>query len=268
VVLYKKGDDVLTGLDPNSVWYISHVDLTLRLILSLILGGSIGLEREWSNHPAGLRTHILVCLGSTTIMLLSMYGFSEFFINEPSLRGDPARLAAQVISGIGFLGAGAIMRTGSTVSGLTTAASIWVVAAIGLAVGAGFYYVSIVTVILVLFCLFVLNHWEKYLNRKRNRDEFTVKVLDDPECLSEVINCLVELKIQIRHIQIHRMSEEASDASGLISIGISLALRKDEEQMSSLLKTICGIPHVHAVDFQNSMKRNKSENQLASVSTS
>jgi putative Mg2+ transporter-C (MgtC) family protein len=266
-VLEEKGDIVLTDLDVNSIWYISHVDLTLRLILSLILGGSIGLEREWSNHPAGLRTHILVCLGSTTIMLLSMYGFSEFFINEPALRGDPARLAAQVISGIGFLGAGAIMRTGSTVSGLTTAASIWVVAAIGLAVGAGFYYVSLVTVILVLFCLFVLNHWEKYLNRKRIKDEFIVRVLDDPACLSDVLNRLVELKLQIRHIQIRRMSEEASDASGLIAIGISTSLHNDEEQMNSLLKTICGIPHVHTVDFQNNKKRSKNENQLTSVPT-
>ncbi|MGG1518686.1 MgtC/SapB family protein [Paenibacillus oryzisoli] len=235
-------------VNPDSVWYISHFDLTLRLVLSLLLGGCIGLEREWSNHAAGLRTHILVCLGSTTIMLLSIYGFSEFFISEPALRGDPARLAAQVISGIGFLGAGAIMRTGATVSGLTTAASIWVVAAIGLSVGAGFYYVSIVAVILVLFCLFVLNHWEKYLNRKRKQEEFTVRVPDDPRCLSEVVNRLVELDVQIRHIQVRRSPEDNGEDAGWLAIGIAMLLHRDSEQTANLLRTICGFPHVLAVE--------------------
>jgi putative Mg2+ transporter-C (MgtC) family protein len=254
--------------NPESIWYISHFDLTLRLILSLFLGGCIGLEREWSNHAAGLRTHILVCLGSTTIMLLSMYGFSEFFISEPTLRGDPARLAAQVVSGIGFLGAGAIMRTGSTVSGLTTAASIWVVAAIGLAVGAGFYYVSIVAVILVLFCLFVLNHWEKYLNHKRKQEDFTIRVRDDPSCLSEVINQLIALNIQIQHIQIRGMPDDETEVPSLLAIGISTSHHKDREQSSRLLKTICELPHVHVVEPHSYMihkKRNKHASKITSL---
>lgn len=120
------------------LWNISYVDLSLRIVISLLLGGLIGLEREWHNHAAGFRTHILVCVGSTMIMLLSIYGFGDFS-NEYNVRMDPARLAAQVVSGIGFLGAGAIIRNGSSISGLTTAASIWVVAAIGLCVGAGFF---------------------------------------------------------------------------------------------------------------------------------
>ncbi|MDR6553319.1 MgtC/SapB family protein [Paenibacillus qinlingensis] len=250
----------------DQIWYISHFDLTVRLVLSLFLGGCIGLEREWSNHAAGLRTHILVCLGSTTIMLLSMYGFSEFFINEPTLRGDPARLAAQVISGIGFLGAGAIMRTGSRVSGLTTAASIWVVAAIGLAVGAGFYYVSLVTVILVLFCLFVLNYWEKYWNRKRKHEELTVRVVDHPGCINEVIARLVELNIPIRQIQMDRASDEDGEASGLIAIGISLSAQQDEQHISSLLNMICGIPHVQAIEPHGlPIFKKRNESRLASV---
>lgn len=102
-----------------SVWEITHLELALRMILAVVLGGLIGIEREWSNHAAGFRTHILVCLGSATIMLLSSYGFSQF-VNEGSVRMDPARLAAQVISGIGFLGAGAILRNGNMIKGLTT----------------------------------------------------------------------------------------------------------------------------------------------------
>lgn len=118
-------------------WVIDQVHITIRLVLALFLGGLIGFEREVSSHAAGLRTHILVCVGSALVMLLSMYGFSAF-VNEVNVRLDPSRLAAQVISGIGFLGAGTIIFNGRSITGLTTAASLWVVAGIGLAVGAGF----------------------------------------------------------------------------------------------------------------------------------
>ena len=116
--------------------YIDERIITLRLIISLILGGLIGLERESRRQQAGLRTHILICVGSTLLMLLSIYipqTFSKFS------NGDPGRIAAQVITGIGFLGGGAIFKLGSNVRGLTTAASIWAVAAVGLTVGAGLY---------------------------------------------------------------------------------------------------------------------------------
>ncbi|WP_438435149.1 MgtC/SapB family protein [Gorillibacterium sp. sgz500922] len=140
-------------------WHIGTLDMTLRLALSLILGGIIGFEREMNRHAAGLRTNILVCMGSTLIMLLSMYGFSQF-VDETSVRLDPARLAAQVISGIGFLGAGTIMQKGMFVKGLTTAATLWVMAAIGLAVGAGFIYPAILTCGMVFISLRILNKIE------------------------------------------------------------------------------------------------------------
>jgi len=119
----------LSDIGLSDVWHIGYAEMTFRLVLALALGGLIGFEREWGGHPAGFRTHILVCLGSAVVMLLSEYGFSQFAA-EPNVQMDPARLAAQVISGIGFLGAGTILRTGFTISGLTTAASLWVVAAI------------------------------------------------------------------------------------------------------------------------------------------
>lgn len=124
------------------------------------MGGIIGWERELSNQSAGFRTHILVCVGSALIMLLSMYGFADYAY-EANVRMDPARLAAQVISGIGFLGAGTILRNGLSISGLTTAASLWVVAAIGLSVGAGFYLPSIIATSIVFTNLFILNRVEK-----------------------------------------------------------------------------------------------------------
>jgi|HigsolmetaAR203D_1030402.scaffolds.fasta_scaffold02249_9 Uncharacterized membrane protein len=184
----------------DNVWHISYFDLTVRMILAVLLGGIIGLEREWSNHAAGLRTHIMVCVGSASIMLLSIYGFSEF-VNELNVRVDPARLAAQVISGIGFLGAGAILRNGLTISGLTTASSIWVVAAIGLCVGAGFYYVSILVTILVFLVLQVLNRWEKKMKRTRTDNEMTVLVRNQPGILGKIAAELGEHGILITNVR-------------------------------------------------------------------
>lgn len=140
----------------NNPWIIDDSHIILRLLLSMLLGGFIGFERERSNHAAGLRTHIMVSLGSTLIMLLSIYGFVDF-IKEANVRVGPARLAAAVITGVGFLGAGTILFTGKAITGLTTAASIWVVAAIGLGVGAGFYFPSIAATVLVLLNLRVFN---------------------------------------------------------------------------------------------------------------
>jgi putative Mg2+ transporter-C (MgtC) family protein len=124
-------------------------EMALRLILACLLGGLIGYQREKSERPAGFRTHTLVCVGSCLIMLLSAYAFNDFY----SVNKDPARLAAQVISGMGFLGAGTIFRDGVTVQGLTTAACLWVVSAIGLSVGIGFYCTAIATTFIVYFVL-------------------------------------------------------------------------------------------------------------------
>lgn len=190
----------------NSIWYISHLDLTMRILAAAAMGGLIGFEREWSNHAAGLRTHILVCIGAAAIMLLSIYGFGEFAV-EPNVRMDPARLAAQVISGIGFLGAGAILRTGSTISGLTTAASIWVVAAIGLCVGAGFYYCAALATVMVFLSLFVLNKWERHLMRHRRNQEVIIKVLDRPGVMGRISTIFGEQGIQI--VTVKMKSEDA-----------------------------------------------------------
>ncbi|MCX7927938.1 MAG: MgtC/SapB family protein [Candidatus Omnitrophica bacterium] len=142
--------------------------VTVRLILSVILGGLIGLERQMQRRAAGLRTHILVSLGSCLIMLTSQY---VFVIYKDVTAIDPARIAAGIITGIGFLGAGAIIREKEEIKGLTTAASLWVVSGIGLAVGVGFYNASFITTILTLICLFILRKAEKRLLNKPNSKE-------------------------------------------------------------------------------------------------
>ncbi|MCA1024387.1 MgtC/SapB family protein [Halobacillus litoralis] len=144
--------------------YFFHEDILMfifRLFFALLLAGLIGFERELKNHSAGFRTHILVGVGACMMMLLSLYGFQTFMEEYDNVRFDPARIPSYVISGIGFLGAGTIIVNGITIRGLTTAASIWTVAGIGLVVGAGMYDVATVTTFFVLISLILLNKVEK-----------------------------------------------------------------------------------------------------------
>jgi putative Mg2+ transporter-C (MgtC) family protein len=144
---------------------ITDTQMLWRLLLAAVLGGIVGLERELHEKAAGFRTHILVCLGSCIVMITSMHIFE---IYKGIADVDPSRIAAQVVSGIGFLGAGTIIRSRTSVIGLTTAASLWSIAAVGLAIGSGLYLVAFFSVILILLCLLVLNKIEHLLvvNRK------------------------------------------------------------------------------------------------------
>jgi putative Mg2+ transporter-C (MgtC) family protein len=129
----------------------------LRLALAAALGGAVGLERELREREAGFRTHLLVALGSALFTIVSAYGFHSFLVAGTTVvRTDPTRIAAQIVTGIGFLGAGAIIRQGISVRGLTTAATLWVVAAIGLAVGAGYYSGGLIATAIVLLALWPL----------------------------------------------------------------------------------------------------------------
>lgn len=123
-----------------------HLESVLRILLACALGAAIGAQREWSGKPAGLRTLALISMGAALFTVVSEYGFSS---------GDPSRIAAGIVTGVGFLGAGAILHRHSGVEGLTTAASVWLAAAIGLAAGAGFYWISLIATALALIILFV-----------------------------------------------------------------------------------------------------------------
>ena len=180
--------------------YISEYEISLRLFLACVFGGIVGFQRERNGSPAGFRTHILVSLGAALIMVLSMYGFSEF----TSINKDPARLAAQVVSGIGFLGAGTILRDKTSIKGLTTAASLWVVSAIGLAIGAGFYFSSFVTTFLVFITL------ERSVELYFFRNSQSLKVVTvNGTCNVKQINRVLELhKIASQNISMTMLNEE------------------------------------------------------------
>lgn len=136
-----------------------QVDLTIRLVVALLIGAVIGLERELQRMPAGFRTHALVSLGSAIFTVISAYAFTG-----PG--SDPTRIAAQIVSGVGFLGGGAILHYGGTVRGLTTAASLWAVAGVGMAAGAGLYLVAVAGGVLVIVALEVFQRLERAAKRR------------------------------------------------------------------------------------------------------
>jgi len=141
----------------SSIPTLSGWHVLLRLVVAAGLGGAIGIEREIREREAGIRTHLLVSLGAGLFTIVSAYGFHEFLTSGASVvRADPTRIAAQIVTGIGFLGAGAIIREGLSVRGLTTAGSLWVVAAIGMAAGAGYYWPAVVATALTIFALWPL----------------------------------------------------------------------------------------------------------------
>lgn len=155
------------------------------LFVAALAGGVVGLEREATNRPAGLRTHVLVCVGSALIMKVSI-GMYQLVLATGVGNADPGRIAAQVVSGIGFLGAGTIMREGANIRGLTTAASLWVVSAMGLAVGAGLYLETFVAVVLVLLTLKTLSQVERRFISRGGYHSLVVHVTDTPGKLGEL----------------------------------------------------------------------------------
>lgn len=191
----KPGDTI--SLNKEFGIMIGEMEIIKRLILAAILGGLIGVEREINNRPAGLRTHVLVTLGSTLVMLVSIDGL--YMLSNGNMVSDPYRLAAQVVSGIGFLGAGTIMRTGNTIKGLTTAASLWVCAGIGLAIGTGYYLGGIVTSAIVLITLTSLGFYENKMLGKRYKT-FEIIGTDRPGLIGEIGTLFGKRYISIKDI--------------------------------------------------------------------
>ena len=186
-------------------------EMVIRLILAAVLGGIVGMERGSGDRPAGFRTHILVCAGSALIMLVSMYGFEGFDkipFEYPKNR-DSARIAAQVVSGIGFLGAGTILHEGITVRGLTTAASLWMISAIGLATGAGMYFVSVAATVITFLTLTAFHSVEKRFavaNSKSDKKYIRVTASNTPGLVAEVATFLSQSGIKVKTINVQNSS--------------------------------------------------------------
>ncbi|MDA0989129.1 MAG: MgtC/SapB family protein [Verrucomicrobia bacterium] len=175
-----------------------------RLIVAAILGALVGLERDIHGRAAGLRTHLLVCLGAAAFTVVSIYlsRFSEVVDGTVILRADPSRIAAQVVTGIGFLGAGAIIKEGLNVRGLTTAACLWIVAAVGMAAGAGAYTLAVMTTLLSLFALVVLSRVERGFRRDYYRVLRITTGLDT--AVGDVTSCVKRHGMRIMHFDYQR----------------------------------------------------------------
>ena len=193
--------------------------MLMRLFLAAFLGGIVGIERGSGDRPAGLRTHILVCTGSALIMVVSMYAFDGFDVPR-----DPGRIAAQVVSGIGFLGAGTILHEGLTVRGLTTAASLWMVAAIGLAIGGGMIKIGIASTVIMLVTLVVFHGWEKKFPgaTRIERRYFHIVAHINSDAVSEILKYLTDQKIKVRNINLKN-----DDLQDTISLELFLKINKD-----------------------------------------
>ncbi len=173
-----------------------QIDLAIRLLVGAVLGAAIGVEREIHEHPAGMRTHMLVALGCTFFTVLSIYGF-DIRVGTQPVSVDPSRVAAQIVTGMGFIGAGAILKYGTSIRGLTTAASLWSTAAIGVGVGTGQYVLALVATALVLVSLWPLHRVADML---RARSDRTLRVrlwVESLDTLGEVSAALDALHVAI-----------------------------------------------------------------------
>lgn len=176
----------------------------VRLLVSAILGGIIGYERQNRHKSAGLRTNILVCVGSCLIMIVSQRTGSQ--INGHAL-ADPSRIAAQVVSGIGFLGAGAILKEGVNIIGLTTAACVWVVAGVGLAVGIGYYSGAIITAVIVFIVLKSLTYMDRLIKYHDNI-VVTITTHDVNGQMARIYRCFIDNCISIRGMSVSELSHD------------------------------------------------------------
>ncbi len=219
-------------MGPLTTWVVYQ-----RLAISLLLAGIIGYERERHGRAAGFRTHILVSIGSCLVMLTGIFMQEDF---SSSHDVDPTRLAAQVVSGIGFLGAGTILRSRATILGLTTAASLWVVAGIGLAVGAGFISGAVIASALVMVALFGLSSWEKAMRREWHCT-LIVETRSSAKMLPAIRQALVEHEVEVYDFDV----QSASDGRSHISLSLRLQTDRAKPDILQDILRVDGVHHAH-----------------------
>ena len=186
-------------------------EYVLRLLLAAVCGGLIGYERKNRMKEAGIRTHLIVALGSALIMIVSKYGFFDLVNALGDVKLDPSRVASQIVSGVGFLGAGMIFVKRQTISGLTTAAGIWATAGVGMAVGAGMYTIGIASAI-TIFIMQTILHGKWFTKKMLNiSEEISVLITEEPDALDYLLTKLEERDIEILNMRVKRIPEKGID---------------------------------------------------------
>lgn len=213
---------------------ITFLSVILRVFLAVVFGGILGLERGMKNRPAGLRTYMLVCLGSCIIMLTNLFFF------QATQSGDPMRLGAQVVSGIGFLGAGTIVVTRRNhIKGLTTAAGLWATAGVGLALGMGFYEAAIAAGISIFLTLTVLQKWDHIMHSKTRTLDLYVEFGEELS-IGSLIRSLRELDLEIEDMQLDRDSAADEHVRGVL-LTLKSPKRRDHIELLDQIHKIPGI---------------------------
>ena len=209
-------------------------EICIRLAAAVLLGGLIGWERAGTNHDAGLRTHIIVCLGAATIMVVS-----ELVVVSYNVPSEIVRMGAQIISGIGFLGAGSILIDGNRIRGITTAAGIWTTACIGIAIGIGCYIVAGVVVVLMLFAMIALRSVSSKLHLHGN--QYVVKcTLEDKDTMKAVLTLLTEMQVSVKQLK------TATDDDNALSLRMNIGLPLNKE-IGEVMIALSGCEGVSAI---------------------
>lgn len=222
---------------------IDWIDTALRLGLAALLGGAIGLEREYDGQDAGFRTHLLVVVGAALFGLVSVGGFDDFFVSDratTNVQLDVTRIASYVAPGIGFIGGGAILKYGGRVAGVTTAASLWSAAAVGLSVGLGFWEGAVITTVIVLLALEALAPVGNLAQRvgRRRRSQLTI-ILDAEPDLDRIVATLQKADAPIRRLQ---FGEGPDDRAAL-----SVEFWHDPSNADELVRRLTAFDDVAAV---------------------
>lgn len=215
--------------------------MIIRLLIAAALGSVIGFDRERLSWAAGLRTHMLVCVGSALVMIVSAYGFQEV-VGKPGIALDPSRMAAQVVSGIGFLGAGSILLRGEVIRGLTTAASLWSVAAVGLAVGGGLYIAAAAATLIILIILAGLKPLEKRFFIARQRREVRLVVRRGAMTFQMFGQLLDKGTAQIEQFIVEQNANDADIEEVTVAL-----LRVLPSEFDVILVKLKALPDVHEV---------------------
>ena len=216
---------------------VTYLAVALRIFAAVIIGGALGLERGMKNRPAGLRTYMLVCVGACVVMLTNQYIFQTFGA------GDPVRMGAQVVSGIGFLGAGTIIVTRrNQIKGLTTAAGLWSAAGVGLALGVGFYEAAIVGTAAVFFVMTLLQKMDNKLHRRSRQLEAYIEL--SSISLGDFLRTVRESDIEISDVQRESGEEESSGVRAYVAT----VKGKKRQNHQELMEKILSIPGVNFVE--------------------
>lgn len=217
---------------------LGNAELISRLIIAAVLGSVIGFERERLSWAAGLRTHMLVCVGSALVMIVSAFGFADV-LGARNVVLDPSRMAAQVVSGIGFLGAGSILLRGEIVRGLTTAASLWSVAAVGLAVGGGMYTAAVAATIIILIILAGIKPLERRFISSKQRRQMTLVVERGTLTFHSLHEALGASSPRVKQFVV----QQSEDSPELDEVSITLArvTQVEYEAVCAQLRTLPGV---------------------------